>query len=148
MEISDLRGDPISQDYPQRAMLKYRSDIQIICQDPYSSLNPRMSFGDIIREGMVNLGVAHNSKELQDRAIQELLIKVGLKSDHIDRYPHQFSGGERQRINIARALAVEPKLIICDEPTSALDVSVRLKILNLLKRLQSEEGLSYLSYYA
>ena len=120
-----------------------RSDIQIIFQDPFSSLNPRMRVAEIIEEGMIAQGKGGNGSERQLR-IDQLLDQVGLRPEHKDRYPHEFSGGQRQRICIARALAVEPKLIVCDEPTSALDVSVQAQILNLLKRLQKELGLAYL----
>ncbi len=120
-----------------------RGDIQIIFQDPFSSLNPRMRVADIIEEGMVAQNKGGNAEQRQQR-IDELLQQVGLLTEHKERYPHEFSGGQRQRVCIARALAVEPKLIICDEPTSALDVSVQAQILNLLKKLQQELGLAYL----
>ncbi|SFV62122.1 Peptide ABC transporter, ATP-binding protein [hydrothermal vent metagenome] len=128
----------------QKELMPYRRKIQIVFQDPYSALNPRMTVGEIIREGMVSLGVGSKDKNIQDERIKELLVKVGLEVDHFERYPHEFSGGQRQRIGIARALAVEPELIICDEPTSALDVSVRSQVLKLLKGLQQQSGLSYL----
>ena len=128
----------------QKELLPYRRKVQIVFQDPYSALNPRMTVGEIIREGMVSLGVGVKDKSVQDMVIKDLLVKVGLEFEHFYRYPHEFSGGQRQRIGIARALAVEPELIICDEPTSALDVTVRSQVLELLKKLQKERGLSYL----
>jgi len=120
-----------------------RRDIQMIFQDPFSSMNPRMMVEDIIAEGMLAHGLGGNAEQRQRRII-ELLEAVGLPGESCHRYPHEFSGGQRQRICIARALAVEPKIIICDEPTSALDVSVQAQILNLLKRLQQEFSLSYI----
>ena len=119
-----------------------RSDFQIIFQDPYSSMNPRMLVGDIIAEGLRRY--SDSNATVRHRRILELLEKVGLPADSVERYPHEFSGGQRQRISIARALAVNPKLIVCDEPTSALDVSVQAQILNLLKDLQRQMGISYL----
>jgi peptide/nickel transport system ATP-binding protein len=125
------------------ALREARRHIQIIFQDPYSSLNPRMQVSDILEEGMLHLQ-ASLSKEERRSQIRELIEKVGLRCDALTRYPHEFSGGQRQRIAIARALAVRPKIIICDEPTSALDVSVQAQILNLLRDLQEETGVSYL----
>lgn len=124
-------------------MAPFRSELQIVFQDPFSSLNPRMVIGDIIAEGMQVLGVAQDAAERRER-IEELLRQVGLKPKHQNRYPHEFSGGQRQRIAIARALAVNPKLIVCDEPTSALDVTIQAQILNLLQDLQDQHGLTYL----
>ena len=127
-----------------RAELRaYRSDIQIIFQDPYSSMNPRMMVRNIISEGMVAQNILPDP-DAREKRVDELLNQVGLSPDLKHRYPHEFSGGQRQRICIARALAVNPKLIICDEPTSALDVSVQAQILNLLKQLQTDLGMSYL----
>ncbi|NOR56053.1 MAG: dipeptide ABC transporter ATP-binding protein [Sulfurovum sp.] len=122
----------------------YRRKIQVVFQDPFSALNPRMTIGNIIREGMESLKVGPQTRKEQDDYICALLEKVDLDVSYMERYPHEFSGGQRQRIGIARALAVEPDLIICDEPTSALDVSVRAQVLSLLKKLQKESGLSYL----
>lgn len=119
-----------------------RNEITVIFQDPYASLNPRMTVGDIIAEPWsIHGGVRRNDRK---KRTQDLLEVVGLNPNNISRYPHQFSGGQRQRIGIARALAVEPKIIICDEPVSALDVSVQAQVINLLDDIQKEFGVSYL----
>ena len=127
----------------RQALRSVRTDMQIIFQDPYASLNPRMLVGDIIEEGMKALAVVTDAAARKQR-VDELLGRVGLPATAALRYPHEFSGGQRQRISIARALAVEPRLIVCDEPTSALDVSVQAQVLNLLKQLQDDLGLAYL----
>ncbi|HID00682.1 MAG TPA: ABC transporter ATP-binding protein [Piscirickettsiaceae bacterium] len=128
----------------ERQLRPWRKAIQVIFQDPYSALNPRMTIGESIREGMVTLGVGPQEKAAQRQRVGELLERVGLEAAHMDRYPHEFSGGQRQRIGIARALAVSPRLIVCDEVTSALDVSVRAQIIDLLNALQRDQGVSYL----
>lgn len=119
-----------------------RRDMQIIFQDPYASLNPRMPIGESVMEGL-NIHKIGQSRDRWDVAIQ-MLKKVGLEEYHARRYPHEFSGGQRQRIGIARALALQPKFIVCDEPVSALDVSIQSQVLNILKELQREFGLTYL----
>jgi peptide/nickel transport system ATP-binding protein len=126
-----------------RAMRRYRRELQIIFQDPFASMNPRMLVADIVGEGLQALGLEKGRAARRAR-VAKLLEQVGMSADAGDRYPHEFSGGQRQRICIARALAVEPKVIVCDEPTSALDVSVQAQILNLLRRLQDDMGLAYL----
>ena len=125
-----------------RKMFPYRKKMQMIFQDPYASLNPRFTVGEIIEEPMIihNMGTAHERKVI----VQELIETVGLKPDHIRRYPHEFSGGQRQRIGIARTLALRPEFIVCDEPISALDVSIQAQVINLLEKLQREKGFSYL----
>jgi oligopeptide transport system ATP-binding protein len=121
---------------------RLRKDISIIFQDPYGSLNPRMTIGDIVGEPMLIHKVA-TPRDVTGK-VADLLKKVGLSPDHINRYPHEFSGGQRQRVGIARALALSPRLVICDEPVSALDVSIQSQILNLLRDMQDEFGLTYL----
>ena len=123
-------------------MRPWRRRMQMIFQDPYASLNPRFTVGELIAEPM-EIYRTHGESEQRER-VQELLETVGLKPDHIRRYPHEFSGGQRQRIGIARALALEPEFIVCDEPISALDVSIQAQIVSLLERIQDEKGLSYL----
>jgi len=126
----------------QDEMKPLRKEMQIIFQDPFGSLNPKMTVGQSIGEGLRTLAIkGHHERK---RRIKELLEMVGIASSRTDRYPHEFSGGQRQRIGIARALSVEPSLIICDEPVSALDVSIQSQIINLLKELQNTLGLSYL----
>jgi oligopeptide transport system ATP-binding protein len=133
-DITRLRGAKLKS---------FRREVQMIFQDPYASLNPRMTVGELIREPM---DVHHllGARDKQDARVTELLSVVGLKPDHIRRYPHEFSGGQRQRISIARSLALNPKFIICDEPISALDVSIQAQIINLLKGIQREWGIAYL----
>jgi len=127
---------------PNSEMQPLRREMQIIFQDPYASLNPRLSVRSIIAEPLKIHKIG--DKGLQNAKVEDLLSKVGLDPKYADRYPHEFSGGQRQRIGIARALALNPKLIICDEPVSALDVSVQAQVVNLLQELQDEFGLTYL----
>jgi peptide/nickel transport system ATP-binding protein len=135
-------GEPI-ESRNRAEMRPLRSRMQIVFQDPFSSLNPRMSIGQIIEEGLVVNGLGENRRERIDR-VREALSAAGLPTDILSRFPHEFSGGQRQRIAIARAVALEPEFILLDEPTSALDLSVQAQIIDLLRKLQDERGLSYL----
>jgi oligopeptide/dipeptide ABC transporter ATP-binding protein len=124
------------------SLRRMRRHMQIVFQDPYGSLNPRMTVGEAVREGLLVHQLAEGSEA--DRRVSRLLDEVGLRPEYASRFPHEFSGGQRQRIGIARALAVEPSFIVCDEPVSALDVSVQAQVVNLLRDLQRDRGLSYL----
>jgi oligopeptide transport system ATP-binding protein len=133
-DVTNLEGEELRN---------LRRDMQIIFQDPFASLNPRHTVRGIIGEALVIHRLAHGRRELEDRVV-ELLETVGMQSGHLHRFPHEFSGGQRQRIGIARALAVQPKMIVCDEPVSALDVSIQAQVINLLEDLQAKLGLTYL----
>lgn len=127
----------------KKELKQFNRKMQMIFQDPYASLNPRLKIADVIAEGIDIHGLAKSKQERMEK-VYELLETVGLNKEHANRYPHEFSGGQRQRIGIARALAVQPEFIIADEPISALDVSIQAQVVNLMKKLQHEKGLTYL----
>ncbi|PWW19129.1 oligopeptide transport system ATP-binding protein [Cytobacillus oceanisediminis] len=138
-----FEGEDVHGKKSAKELKKFNRKMQMIFQDPYASLNPRMTVADIIAEGIDIHGLAKDKKGRMER-VYELLETVGLNKEHANRYPHEFSGGQRQRIGIARALAVDPDFIIADEPISALDVSIQAQVVNLMKKLQREKGLTYL----
>ncbi|KXZ18901.1 oligopeptide ABC transporter ATP-binding protein OppF [Bacillus nakamurai] len=138
-----FNGENVHGKKSRKKLLEFNRKMQMIFQDPYASLNPRMTVADIIAEGIDIHRLAKTKKERMQR-VHELLETVGLNKEHANRYPHEFSGGQRQRIGIARALAVDPEFIIADEPISALDVSIQAQVVNLMKELQKEKGLTYL----
>jgi oligopeptide transport system ATP-binding protein len=136
-----FKGEEISR-FGEKKLLAFKKSAQMIFQDPYSSLDPRMTIGEIVAEGM-NVHCHYGKKE-KSALVRDLLAKVSLTDDYVNRFAHELSGGQRQRVGIARALAVAPEFIVCDEPISALDVSIQAQIVNLLIRLQRENGLTYL----
>ncbi|MEW8970796.1 ATP-binding cassette domain-containing protein [Mesobacillus jeotgali] len=137
------KGENVHGKKNKKDLKKFNRSMQMIFQDPYASLNPRMKVSDVIAEGIDIHGLAKSKQERMEM-VYELLETVGLNREHANRYPHEFSGGQRQRIGIARALAVQPEFIIADEPISALDVSIQAQVVNLMKKLQREKGLTYL----
>ncbi|MGD6965303.1 ABC transporter ATP-binding protein [Rossellomorea vietnamensis] len=138
-----FEGEDVHGKKSRKDLKKFNRKMQMIFQDPYASLNPRMKVADLIAEGIDIHGLAASSEE-RLKKVHELLETVGLNKEHANRYPHEFSGGQRQRLGIARALAVDPDFIIADEPISALDVSIQAQVVNLMKDLQKEKGLTYL----
>ncbi|RFU68022.1 ATP-binding cassette domain-containing protein [Peribacillus saganii] len=138
-----FNGENVHGKKSKSELMEFNRKMQMIFQDPYASLNPRMKVSDVIAEGIDIHGLAKSPQDRMER-VYNLLETVGLNREHANRYPHEFSGGQRQRIGIARALAVQPEFIIADEPISALDVSIQAQVVNLMKQLQKEKGLTYL----